>query len=353
MSGPENVSQTDVARMAMVTQATVSMVFNGHKGISEATRQRVLKAAEALDYHPNRNIDARRLAYRQSKNNLRLKMVGYYWQFRTVGTIMQNSFYQTIFLSIADECSRQGLSLLLLNVDDDLEVELGRASMIDALILPSHPPEIVERAVKLVRNIPLVSLLMDHLGYCDVGIDDSRAMAMIYEHLLSKGHSRIGYVSPYLDFSGNARSHGLKRWNGFMEQCRKAGMHSNMSTTWTSDNRAFEYRQEGARGFRTLWEKSPHPTAIVFYNDMMALGALDEAARMGVDVPGDVSFIAIDDIPEAARARVPLTTVSIELEEIGRLAVRTVNRFVMENYYDKTPVLIEMKLKERASVRKL
>lgn len=355
MENKDLSSQREIARLANVTQATVSLVLNNRPGVSEKTRRRVIEIAEQLEYNVNHNIEARMLSLRQSKKPLRMHVLGFLWSLfqNTPGytSILDNSFYREIFNGMSEQCARLGYSVMLLNWHNNTDFDSAMLSRLDGFVVSSIGFLDVTSVMKIARNKPMVSIMLGRPPLCDLTIDDAQAVRMAYAHLRSRGHERIGYIGSYI--APDIPTHPLFRWNSFVQCTREAGRPQDAALSWKIDTGTFNYPEQGKRGFDALWNSGDKPTAIIFYNDLMALGGLEAAAGRGVVVPRDVSFVSIDDIPEAAAAPVPLTTVSIGLHDMGRKAADLLHRFASGDPPKSGTVLMDLKLVERASVRKI
>jgi len=109
------IDQDEIARLAGVSQSTVSLVFNGKTTVAEKTRQRVLEVARMAGYHPNMNIEARRLASRRSKTPPQFKNIGLVWSVN-YGEFLHNSFFRMIFEGILAEGFRSKVSISHLRI---------------------------------------------------------------------------------------------------------------------------------------------------------------------------------------------------------------------------------------------
>jgi LacI family transcriptional regulator len=142
--------------------------------------------------------------------------------------------------------------------------------------------------------------------------DNRAGIELAVDHLLELGHRRVGYISAY-----PRQMHDLRL--RLMRETLAA-----RSLPLDDDLLACPREADaegGRRGMRWLLERQPPPTAVVAINDVAAVGALREARSAGVAVPGELSLVGFDDIPMAASAEVPLTTVRQPIAEIARLVV--------------------------------
>jgi len=148
-----------------------------------------------------------------------------------------------------------------------------------------------------------------------VGSNGYQATREIVRHLAELGHERIAYIRSLPEvFSAD------QRYFGFMDEMRALGLK--VPKGYVKQLRVEPMDVQGRSELRELTAKSPVPTAVVCCHDMVAINVLEEAAKMGLRVPRDLSVAGFDDIPLAGRSDPPLTTVAQPAKEEGRLAVK-------------------------------
>jgi DNA-binding LacI/PurR family transcriptional regulator len=170
-------------------------------------------------------------------------------------------------------------------------------------------------------------------GVSSITIDDVDGARQAAAHLLDLGHrhfaiitDRLGEERSRANVTGSRSPHELaedsffftrRRFQGYREALEAKGVAwEEVPIVERPDNN----EAEGAAAMRTLLETPARPTAVLCITDRLALGALDAARQAGLAVPHDVSIVGFDDIPKAARAEPPLTTIRQALHEKGRLA---------------------------------
>lgn len=306
-------TQSDVARLAGVSRATVSYVLSGRTGGSiataEETRQRVLQAAAALGYEPN--AMARSLRLRESK---------------TIGLLVPdtgNPYYWSLLQGAEAEAHSCGYDILLVHtaLDPVRERDAIRAVLrrrVDGLliILAFH-----DRVAEEVRNVvgrrnPVV--LIGEAAMLDANVDSVQSDhagggVQMMAHLLSLGHRQIGFV-----FGVAGPPLGQERLDAYRQALRSIGAQD--------PDELVEHcgvtLEEGYRAAHRLLGRSPRPTALLVINDLLALGVLRAVHERGLRVPEDVSVASFDDIPMARYANPPLTTVCVHADRVGRTAMR-------------------------------
>ena len=137
---------------------------------------------------------------------------------------------------------------------------------------------------------------------------------MAATHLLELGHRRMGVISGFTTHNDRARS----RVNGVRKSLTLAGL--SLPSAWVTEQ---AFNLEGGRlGLRQLMSGRQKPTAIFCGNDLLAVGALLEAQRMGLDIPADLSICGIDNLEIAQAINPGLTTVSLPTQDLGRMAAK-------------------------------
>lgn len=303
-------TQADVARLAGVSRATVSIVVNGKDGegiaISPKTRQRVLAAVERLGYV----VDARAQAFRSGET----KTIGVYVP------IYENPFFWQILQGIASEAKASGYKLLLAHGAhaEDRErqqVQELAEQRVDGLILVTEFRLLPERVMEQLRNSspPIVEIASSPSEFDAVIQDYGDGMRALVKHLLDLGHRSITFLDGVQD-----EVQGLDRRQAFEQAAHRAGVARREDAVVRCGPRI----TDGYRAARTLLERPDHPTALIVINDLLAMAAVRAAADVGLGVPSDVSVASFDDIPFADVFVPRLTSVAGTPNRNGRHAVR-------------------------------
>ena len=301
-------SLADISRRAGVSVATASRVLNGSSHpVSEATRRRVLEAADELGYRPSEL--ARALVKRTSR------IVGV-----IVGDIV-DPYFAEIARGVEDVAARDGYLTMVCNADRRPAAELAHlgvlrdyhaAGVVFAGSGYEHiaEEEALREAVQVLRaaGSAVVALAPRDLDCPSVLVDNRGAARDATEHLLELGHRRIAFVE------GPAGLHtSVQRSRGFEEAVAAAGAEAIRLPG------GFEF-EAGAAAAEALMDDLPD--AVLGVNDEVAIGLLTGLRRAGVDVPGRISVAGIDDTRPARL--VDLTSVSLPLHELGEMAARVV-----------------------------
>ena len=293
----------DVARLAGVSIKTVSRVFNREPNVRPETHEKVVAAAETLNYRPHR--PARQLA-----SNLNF----------VVGMLYDNpnSDYVTAIQSGAlQTCREYGYHLLINPCRADapglIREVIDLRHEVDGFIVLQPLSDLQELTQHLLANdIPCVRVSQrpfDPFPWISVG--DVDAADDMTEYLLQLGHRRIGFIVGHPD---HGQSHD--RLAGYRRALERNNIDFDDDLV---EQGRFDY-ESGVSCARSLLSPTRPPTAIFASNDPMAMGVLSAAHEIGFDIPRELSVVGFDDSPLARHAYPPLTTVRQPIAEVARLA---------------------------------
>jgi LacI family transcriptional regulator len=295
----------DVAAKAGVSTATVSRVLAGVGRARPETRTRVLEAARALDYRPS---EVARSLKRRTTQTLGL-----------IITDIENPYFPQLVRSVEDAARASSFSVLLCNAADDPEREAAYLELlvdrrVDGLIIAASSLGVRHREWLASAPIPvvLVNTAAPDVGLPAIMSDNELGGRMATEHLLALGHRRFGYLMPPpRNVDAPARVAGVRA------ALAAAGLPPEALTTSYGEALV----GGGERAVADVLDRAPETTAIVAYNDLMAIGALRALRRLDRRVPGDASVVGFDDVALAAYVDPPLTTITQRTDEMGRWAV--------------------------------
>lgn len=297
----------DVARLAGVSRATVSLVLNRVPGatISESTRLRVLDAARELDYHIN--------ASARSLRRQRTDTIGFIVR-QPPGRLSADAFLPPVIEGIASVLAPAGLRLLIEPLDPTgpvTYISLVREGHVDGLIFGVRADD--ARIVGLhADGVPIVLWgQIPDSGLPFVDVDNVAAARSAVEHLIALGHRRIACITNAHPVATVGEAGG--RLLGYRAALEAHGL--------TIDEDLIRYgnydERSGFEAMRTLLQRDPLPSAVFVASDEVALGALRAVREAGLRVPGDLAFVGFDDIPIARFVVPALTTVRVPAREIG------------------------------------
>ena len=299
---PRAPVMADVARLAGVSQQTVSRVVNGSPHLRPHTRLRVQQAIDQLGYRPN---SAARALVRGRTGIL--------------GVISTGSvhFGPASIQRTVDEAARQaGLfasSLSMPELTRDLlddAVEHLRHQRVEGIIIIAGQDEAVELARSPKVGVPIVVVEGDlSRAAWTVGVDQAAGARAATQHLLDLGHREIAHIAGPANW-GEARA----RRDGWSDTLQAAGLRPlpPVHVDWTA--------AAGHQAGRVLAQRR-EITAIFAASDQIAIGLLRALDQAGRRVPADVSVVGFDDLPESTYLCPPLTTVRQDFAAVGRKAV--------------------------------
>jgi len=294
----------DVARHAGVSYTTVSHVLNKTRPVSCDARQRVLAAAEALNYVPS-----------ALARSLRSKATG------SIGLIIPNNtnpYFSEVARGIEDCCYAAGYSVILCNSDDDPAKQRDYLNVLltkrcDGLIVAT----LAQTDGELLRKMKVPTVLLDRapkeLSIDLVAVDNAAGGVLAAQHLLALGRRRIACIAgpQGLDIS-EERVAGMRR------ALADAGM--------TLPEQLLRYADftsaGGYEAARALLSRGEVPDGIFCCNDLMAIGTLRAAAELGIAVPQALSVVGFDDIDLARFVHPPLTSVAQNTRRLGQLTAQ-------------------------------
>jgi DNA-binding LacI/PurR family transcriptional regulator len=281
-----------------VSHQTVSRVLNGSDQVRPATRERVLAAMRKLDYRPN--AVARALVTGRSQTlgvvTFNTTLFGPASTLVGVERAADTAGYAVNIVSL-EALSREAISRA---------VERLRAQGVDGVVVIAPQVATLGALRDLPATLPFVAVEAAQEGVASVAVDQHQGARLATEHLLACGHRTVHHLAGPEDWT-EARQR-VEGWMGALEAAG-ATAPALLRGDW-SPRSGYEL------GARLL--ESRDLTAVFVANDQMALGLLRRLHERGLDVPGDVSVVGFDDIPEAAYFMPPLTTVRQDFAEMGR-----------------------------------
>ncbi|MEU8181254.1 LacI family DNA-binding transcriptional regulator [Micromonospora sp. NPDC049044] len=322
-------TMSDVARVAGVSTATVSRVVNGHYGVSARTIAQVRSAIEQLGYESS--LVATSL--RRSRTNV-LGLVTHSFQ----------SYTAEVLKGAMKALSRSGFDLIIY-ANSDLygsysegweKRHIARLSgtLTDGCIVVTPWGEVQSRtpivAIDPVRGSTAPSVTADNLAGATTAV----------EHLLSLGHRRIGFIA-----GRSSLASAWSREEGYRAALTSADIPVDPTLIGEGD-----FNPESATPLaRALLRRTDPPTAIFAASDGMALKVLEVAAELGLSVPGDLSVVGFDNIPESALTEPGLTTVDQSMYQLGYEAARMLKSLVTDEWEGPRQVVLPTSLVVRGS----
>ena len=322
----------EIAARAHVSIATVSRVMNKDPRVTEETREHILKIAEKFEYRPN--ILARNFA--QKKSNLIgliLPEISDEYFTEVIKGVDEIAFSQNLYTVVASSHKYKslkeevvtfiksgllsGLILLVSNLNDELTSILSK----------SHLPVVI------------INSNSKNKKFDRIGIDDYYGSFSMTTHLIKKKHYNfLSHITGPLD-NDDA---GLRR-NGFIDACKKYGVKYIIEKGDYS-------REAGFNACKKLMNLKSRPQVIFAANDMMAIGCYDFIKQLKLQIPQDIGVVGFDDIFVSQYLNPPLTTVHVNIDEVGKRAAELLlNKIQITNNIPASVVHIPTELILRES----
>lgn len=314
---PKVPTMKHIAEEAKVSIKTVSRVINNDPAVKEATRGKVMDVAGTLGYRPN--TPARTLVTGRSK---------------TIGLLISdigNYFFSEIVKGVQVATEEEGYSLLLCDTGENPDTELRCVDLllghkVDGLILSSSrlKDDQISNVAKY-SDVVLCNRTHPDEKVRSVCIEDN-ALHLATEHLIELGHRHFGYIG------GPVRGRAAwMREEGCREVLARHGFEKPIVAS------GFPVSIEGGyEAMNWILDVKPEVSAIVTYNDMLAIGAMKAVQARGLKVPEDISVVGFDDLNFAAHTNPPLTTVSVPIFRFGYKAAQLLFGAIRPNG-DDTP----------------
>jgi LacI family transcriptional regulator len=287
----------DVALAVGVSASTVSRALSMSELVNPSTRERVQRAADRLGYRPNRA--ARGLITGRTGN---------------VGLIvpdLANPFFPSIVKAIQARAREKDFAVFLADADEDrdAEVDLVRAlaKQVDGMVLCS--PRMTEANLRAISGETSLVLVNRRVAnHSAVTFDNAGGMRQAVAHLQALGHTRVAWVGGPRDSWSNRERHRALRTVTAAGKIRLVEIGNVIP------------QFEGGVAAADL-VLAAGVSAVIAYNDLVALGLLSRFRSRGVELPGEISVIGTDDIPLSGMSHPALTTVALPKEQAGRHAV--------------------------------
>lgn len=327
----------DVAKACGISKATVSLVMNNSSlKVNEETRAKVLRVAKEMNYQPS--ASARNLSLQRSN------MIGIVTQ-RNMHMI-SDAYYGLLIDAIIDSSTCLDFSVSLYNGRiwrDEAQTQciFGDGRCDGLIILMARRDERLTNALQQCR-VPFVTV-NSGIRTPDVNsidIDNVDAGYRMTRYLLDSGHRRIACIRTRDQFS-------IERRNGYCKALAEAGIEYDerldIGTSYSAEDNAFDCAQQ------LLSQSDLAVTAIFSATDRLAVEAIQGLNSLGLSVPADISVVGVNDTPDAARCRPPLTTLRQSVDSIGEEAVRLLTDLIRNPYQSPRQLLWPTQLVIRQS----
>ncbi|MFP4344847.1 MAG: LacI family DNA-binding transcriptional regulator [Anaerolineales bacterium] len=298
----------EIAELSGVSRSTVSRVINDDPHVSERTRARVMTIVRELNYQPN--AIARGLAGGKTQVLGLVIPTG-------ISNLFADPYFSILIQGVAGVCNEENYSVMLWLAEPDFERRtIGKVlnnGLIDGILVSSALLDDPIVAALQSSGLPFVMVgrhpHAPDLHYVDV--DNVTSAQEAVTHLLRLGHRRVATITGPLNTIS-----GVDRQRGYVQALRSRGIPVDSELVVEGD-----FTDEG--GYYAMQRLIPRrPEAIFVASDTMALGGLRALREAQLQAPEDVALVSFDDMPYAARANPPLTTMRQPIEGLGMTAAR-------------------------------
>ncbi|MBO1003856.1 LacI family DNA-binding transcriptional regulator [Pseudogracilibacillus auburnensis] len=337
------VTIKDVAQVCGVSPSTVSRVIADNPRISNATKKKVRKVMKELGYHPN--ISARNLVAK-STNALGVIMPS------STSKALQNPFFPEVLRGIGSAIHhmKYSMSLSTGDTEDEIFEEVKRmvyGSYVDGVILLYSRANDPVTTFLRERDFPFVIIgkpyeYENEITYVDN--DNIRAGKEITEHLIHNGHERIAFIGGSTDLFVT-----VDREKGYSLALKEAGITSNEQYKVHTEF----VRSGGEEAVASLFSLNNPPTGIVVSDDLISLGVTNMLRQSSYEVPKDISLVSFNNVYLAELTQPPLTTVDIQIYELGIQSARALIEKTMNKNEPTKRIIIPHKIVYRESVGKI
>lgn len=308
----------DVAKEAGVSIATVSRVLNNYEHVRPELRDRVLKAARALDYRPNKLAISLRKQHSES-----------------VGVLMYEQstpFSSAVAYAIEKTLFKDRYNILLCSTESEPDIEEQYINMlidhqVHGVIL--RPSFSYQRSLKTVNRLIKNGISVVLLDIALPGANVSQVLSQNHEggyeglrYLIELGHRNIAVIAPETDRESKSRREppGYFRLRGIQQAYIHSGKQIELNYVYCREVDQF---QAGYNGALEVFEIHPEATAIFAISDMMAVGAMHAGYDTGRAIPDQLSILGYDDISTASHVIPKLSTIAQPIHKMGEIAAET------------------------------
>lgn len=327
---------SDIAKVAGVSNATVSRVISGKPGVGKQTTERVKKIIKEMGYRPS--VSARYLAQQKTGNIAILSARG-------SNMVWGNPFFSKIL---------EGVSKVLDTLDYNMipsftlsqQKKLINTHQVDGILL--FAPRTDDQVLQWLNSTEIPSVIVgsykSNSRYPSVRPHDEQGIHDAVEYLIDNGHKKIALVNGPLTSVKSIRCK-----EGYLKAMKNAKIA--IDDVWLIENKEYDMN-ESYNLLDDYFKKSKlDVTAIVCSSDYLALGVLKAAIKNKIKVPNQLSIIGFGNIPLTDFSQPQLTTMHTNLHEIGMQAAQDLNSLIEGDEIEKKDKIFSMKLIERGSVK--
>lgn len=323
------ITNKELAVLVGVSEATISLVLNGKRGISEKTRKNVIEKIRDLGYEDVLNSKSIEVEEKPVKDHLSLSKSIAFVLYKVGGELLgMNSFFPLIFDGIERTSRKYGCNLIVFTIDrEETQDGISRIKEAGCSGVVIFATEMQEHDLEAFHSIGVPIVLFDnHFPGSDINsvkVNNEQGIYIAIRHLYELGHKKIGYLSSGLPI------------NSFRERREWAKTILERFSLEFESKYYFEigYPTEKAeKNIRELLSgKIELPTAFISDNDLVAIGAMQAFKKEGYRIPEDISIVGYDDRPICELVEPALTTIRLPREFFGAEAVERLARLMNDS----------------------
>lgn len=303
----------DIADDLNLSKMTISKVLRGQTDVSPATKARVLQRMKELNYRPN--IQARSLK------------TGNTFSIGLVIPALSSSYYADLARSLVQTVKMRDYCVMISSAEEDSEIErreieLQLSRQVDALVIATvqESPDFFAALGRQHAPVVLVDRKPPSFEAHFVGLRDQDIGYLAARHLAERGCRKIAYLR------GPRTAAADLRWSGYREALGEFNLSFRQELVVDPGEMQPNEYQRGFDAMTPLLAGRIKPDGVMCYTDLLALGVIDAALEKGLRVPVDLAVIGCGDQPSLRALRVPLSTISLSGEEVGKRVGRLVLR---------------------------
>ncbi len=301
----KRTTMKDVADQVGVSVNTVSRALNDKPDINSATKRKILKVADELNYHPNRLAQG----LRRQKSGV-------------IGVIVAdiaNPYFSTLVKGLEEEATTKGYSIILQDTDEKYENEVNAIETmieerVDGIVL--SPVQTESGTIRALQDhgVPfvLVARRFRDIKTDYVISDEVNGAFRATKYLLGKGHQKIAFINGPVH-----NSSAIDRLKGFKKAFRLTGLEPDEAII----THGATTTKDGKQYFKKLYEGERNFSAVFTFSDYVALGVLSAAHDLDICIPDDLEVVGYDDIEFSSCLNTPLPSVKVPKREMGRRAL--------------------------------
>jgi Transcriptional regulators len=330
----------DIAKLAGVSPGTVSNALNNKKGVGKETKDKILKIAEDMGYVRSINKD--------ESNIIRFII------YKKHGFVVSDTpFFSALIEGIERECRANGFEVLVSHIaygeyNDEEILDLIKQEQVAGVLLLAT--EMDDKDIDVFKKLSVPIVFLDNYfldaNFEQILINNSNGAYKVVKYLVENGHSKIGCLG-----SSKEINNFKYRYEGF--QTALAGFGISINKDY---NLFLEPTLEGAYKDMKVFLTDKNlklPTAYFAFNDIIAIGAIRAMQENHIKVPDQVSIIGFDDIPFSEICSPRLTTIRVQKQNMGKVAIRRLLQSINAEDEVNLKIEVDVELIERESVKKL